>query len=78
MRLLYRDTPEAQAGMAQTLYAALSGGILIGVSMLLSGVLYDAVGARGYWAMALIALAGGALALLLVNPTPRVKNATPG
>ncbi|UPT64242.1 MAG: MFS transporter [Hyphomonadaceae bacterium JAD_PAG50586_4] len=78
MRLLYRDTPEAQAGMAQTLYAALSGGILIGASMLLSGVLYDAVGARGYWAMALIALAGGALALLLVKPTPRVKNATLG
>ena len=78
MRLLYRDTPEAQAAMAQTLYAALSGGILIGASMLLSGVLYDVVGARGYWAMALIALAGGALALLLLNPAPRVKNATPG
>lgn len=78
MRLLYRDTPEAQAAMAQTLYAALSGGILIGASMLLSGVLYDAVGERGYWAMALITLAGGALALLLLNPAPRVKNATQG
>ncbi|HVK79993.1 MAG TPA: MFS transporter [Verrucomicrobiae bacterium] len=77
MRLLYRDTPEAQAGMAQTLYAALSGGILIGASTLLSGVLYDAVGARGYWAMALIVLAGGLLALRLLNPAPRVKNATP-
>ncbi len=78
MRLLYRDTPEAQAAMAQTLYAALSGGILIGASTLLSGVLYDAVGAQGYWAMALIVLAGGALALLLLNPAPRVKNATHG
>ncbi|WP_167755837.1 MFS transporter [Vitreimonas flagellata] len=78
MRLLHRDTPEAQAAMAQTLYAALSGGILIGASTLLSGVLYDAVGARGYWAMALIVLAGGALALLLLNPAPRVKNATQG
>lgn len=65
MRLLFRDTPERLAAMAQTLYAALSGGILIGASTLLSGVLYDAVGARGYWAMALIAAAGGALALLL-------------
>ncbi|MBN8608910.1 MAG: MFS transporter [Caulobacterales bacterium] len=78
MRLLYRDTPDAQAAMAQTLYSTLSGGILIGASTLLSGVLYDAVGAQGYWAMALIALAGGTLALRLLNPPPaHVPSATP-
>lgn len=77
MRLLYRDTPESSTAMAQTLYATLSGGILIGASTLLSGVLYDSVGARGYWAMAGIALAGGAMALQLLNPPPRVSNATP-
>lgn len=65
MRLLYRDTPESSAAMAQTLYAALSGGLLMGAATLLSGVLYDAAGARGYWAMAAITLTGGAMALLL-------------
>jgi PPP family 3-phenylpropionic acid transporter len=42
----------------------------MGGATLLSGVLYDAIGARGYWAMAALALCGGALALLLV-PAPR-------
>lgn len=66
MRLLYRSAPEASAAMAQTLYAALSGGLFMGASTLLSGALYDHVGARGYWAMAAVALAGGALAALLL------------
>ena len=77
MRLLYRDTPEHSAAMGQTLYAALSGGILMGGSTLLSGYLYDLVGAQGYWAMAAMATAGGALALLLLQPRPRVPGATP-
>lgn len=71
MRLLYREAPESAAGMAQTLYGALSSGLLMGGSTLLSGVLYDAVGAQGYWAMAVIALAGGLLALLLLGPPPK-------
>lgn len=73
MRLLYREAPEASAAMAQTLYSALSAGLLMGASTLLSGVLYDAGGARGYWAMAAMALAGGALALLLL---PRARSLT--
>jgi PPP family 3-phenylpropionic acid transporter len=76
MRLLYRDAPERSAAMAQTLYAALSGGILIGGSTLLSGVLFDQIGARGYWAMAVIAAAGGALATLLLRKPPRTPAAT--
>jgi len=75
MRLLYRDTPEHSAAMAQTLYAGLSAGFLMGASSLLSGYLYDLAGARGYWAMAAIAAAGGLLALLLLPP--RVSTATP-
>lgn len=65
MRLIYREAPDESAGMAQTLYAALSGGVLMGAATLLSGVLYDRAGAGGYWAMALITLAGGLLALQL-------------
>ncbi|HVZ99107.1 MAG TPA: MFS transporter [Caulobacterales bacterium] len=66
MRLLYRETPAAAAGLAQTLYAALSSGLFMGLATLASGVLYDAIGVRGYWAMALVALCGGLIALLLV------------
>jgi PPP family 3-phenylpropionic acid transporter len=70
MRLLYREAPESGAAMAQNIYAATTSGLLMGGATLLSGVLYDAIGARGYWAMAALALCGGALALLLV-PAPR-------
>lgn len=76
MRLLYREAPESGAAMAQNIYAALSSGLLMGGATLLSGVLYDAIGAGGYWAMAGLALSGGALALLLVPAPPRAPAAT--
>jgi PPP family 3-phenylpropionic acid transporter len=77
MRLIYREAPESGAAMAQNIYAALSSGLLMGAATLLSGVLYDAIGAGGYWAMAALALAGGSLALLLV-PTPARAPASTG
>lgn len=77
MRLLHRDAPEHSAAMAQTLYAVLSGGLFMGASTLVSGYLYDIGGAVGYWAMTALAAAGGALALLLLPPKPRVPAATP-
>lgn len=67
MRLLFRETPEQATIMAQTLYSALSAGLLMGGATLLSGVLYDEIGAGGYWAMALVTGAGGALALALLR-----------
>jgi PPP family 3-phenylpropionic acid transporter len=76
MRLLYRDTPEASAAMAQTLYAVMAGGLLMGASTFLSGMLYDSMGARGYWAMAAMAAVGAALALMLLAPERRVPRAT--
>lgn len=75
MRLLYREAPESGAAMAQNIYAAVSSGLLMGAATLLSGVLYDSIGAGGYWAMAGLALAGGALALLLVPTPPRTPPA---
>lgn len=71
MRLVFRETPEASAAMAQTLYSAMSAGLLMGASTVFSGMLYDAFGARGYWAMAGLACAGGALALFLLPAAPR-------
>jgi PPP family 3-phenylpropionic acid transporter len=70
MRLLYREAPENAAAMAQTLYAALSAGLLMGAATLMSGRLYDWVGAQGYWAMAVLIAAGGLMALLLLIPHP--------
>lgn len=71
MRLLYREAPEASAAMAQTLYSVMTGGLLMGASTMMSGVLYDAAGAQGYWAMAAMALAGAALSTLLFAPQAR-------
>lgn len=68
MRLIYRDVADHSAAMAQTLYSALSAGLLMGAATLLSGWLYDLGGAQGYWAMAFITVLGGALGLLLLTP----------
>jgi PPP family 3-phenylpropionic acid transporter len=75
MRILYRDTSEHAAAMAQTVYAGMSAGLLMGASTLLSGYLYDVAGAAGYWAMAGLAAAGGALALLLLGDAERLAAA---
>lgn len=77
MRLLHRDAPPTASAMAQTLYAVLSGGILLGCATLISGFLYDHIGAGGYWAMSAIAAAGGALAFTLLTHAEPAKAATP-
>lgn len=76
MRLLHREAPEHAAAMAQTLYAGMSAGLLMGAATLLSGHLYDLGGATGYWAMAALAAAGGLLALPLLRPKERAPAAT--
>lgn len=77
MRLIFREAPETSAATAQTLYSGMSAGLLMGLATLASGTLYDAAGAQGYWAMALLAAAGGCLALLLLDAPPRTPAATP-
>ena len=63
MRVIQREAPEEVAGLAQTLYAALGGGLTIGLATLGSGALYDTVGAGGYGVMAAMAALGGTLIL---------------
>jgi PPP family 3-phenylpropionic acid transporter len=58
------SAPQHQTA-AQTLSSALSSGVLIGLATVVSGPLYDAYGATGYVAMALLAAAGGLAALRL-------------
>jgi PPP family 3-phenylpropionic acid transporter len=63
--LITRAVPEAQAGTAQALYAAVTAGIFMGGATLLSGQLYAVHGGRTYWAMAVVAGIGLAAAIAL-------------
>ena len=57
LQLVERLTPPDRASAAQSLNAALYGGVMIGLATLVSGPLYDRFGAFGYLAMsALVAL----------------------
>lgn len=65
IRLAARLSGPQTASAAQLINAALQGGILSGLATLASGPLFDAFGARGYLAMAVMAAAGLAGALCL-------------
>ena len=69
--LVERTSPPESASAAQTLAAALSGGLFIGLATLGSGPLFDAVGARGYLAMSGMCVAGLIGAALLSRGTLR-------
>lgn len=58
LQLIQRLAPPRSASAAQTVSSALSGGLLIGLATLASGALFDAVGAKGYLAMAALAAFG--------------------
>ncbi|MBU1325517.1 MAG: MFS transporter [Alphaproteobacteria bacterium] len=62
LELVDRFSPPDSHTAAQTLSSALSSGVVIGLATLISGPLYDAHGAQGYWAMVALAVAGGAVA----------------
>lgn len=72
VELVERLAPPDGHTAAQTLNSALSSGVLIGVATAVSGPLFDAVGPRGYLAMAALAAVGGVAALAVrSNPAPR-------
>jgi PPP family 3-phenylpropionic acid transporter len=54
MQVLGRIVPPSQAGIAQTLHAALGAGLPIGLLTLACGPLFAAFGGGGYWAMAVL------------------------
>jgi PPP family 3-phenylpropionic acid transporter len=77
LRLVQREAPPGIHGLAQTLYAALASGTLAGGSMILSGVLYDGVGALGYLAMSALAAVGlGLMVFAHAVPRPRTAGGT--
>lgn len=63
LQLVDRLCPAESASSAQSLNAALYSGLLIGGATLASGPLFEALGVRGYLAMAALALAGLLVAL---------------
>lgn len=71
LQLIQRFAPPQSASAAQTISSALSGGLLIGLATLVSGALFDAVGAKGYFAMAALAAFGliGAAHFVRMNPS---------
>lgn len=71
LRIVYEETREEHAGLAGALYGAISGGTLLGLTLLASGWLYDHFGVRGYFAMAALGALGLAFSLVLAAQRPR-------
>lgn len=69
LQLVEKLSTPANASAAQTINSALSGGLLMGAATIGSGWLYDAVGAKGYLAMAAMSALGliGALQLYRIK-----------
>jgi PPP family 3-phenylpropionic acid transporter len=70
LELVQRHTAHKDASLAQSLNAALSAGVLIGLATLASGPLFDRAGPRGYLAMAALAALGLLPAIALIPPVP--------
>lgn len=66
MHFIHRTVPQEQAGTAQSILAAVTGGLGMGAATLLAGALYEPFGGLSYLAMAAIA-AVGLLAGLRLN-----------
>jgi PPP family 3-phenylpropionic acid transporter len=67
LQLIERLSPPQSASAAQTLNASVSVGLLTGLATAASGPLFDAVGARGYFAMSAAAAAGVVGAVVLAG-----------
>ena len=65
MHFLARAAPPGLAATAQSLYSAVSGGIAMGLAMLLAGALYAAVAGQAFLAMAALSAGGLGFALIL-------------
>lgn len=58
MQFLSETAPARLAATAQSVYSAVSGGIVMGLSMLLAGRLYEWGQGQAFWAMAGLCIAG--------------------
>ena len=70
MRFLSAEAPRRLAATAQAVHAVVSGGIVMGLSLLLAGRLFEAFAGQAFLAMAGLSLAGLAVLALAA----RAKN----
>jgi PPP family 3-phenylpropionic acid transporter len=67
MHFLARAVPREHSATAQTLYAALGVGVLMGLAMIVSGAIYGALGGGAFHAMAALSVLGALAALVLAR-----------
>ena len=67
MHFIARSAPAGLAATAQAAYAAVSGGIAMGLAMLFAGGLYEAFGGGAFHAMAALCAIGALLAIPLAR-----------
>ena len=70
IHFISQAVPEAQAGTAQALYAAVTAGIVMGGAMALAGTLYDTFAGGAYAAMALFSAVGIAAVIVMRRTWP--------
>ncbi len=67
MHFLARAVPREHSATAQTLYAALGVGVLMGLAMIVSGAIYGALGGAAFHAMAVMSMLGGIAGIALAR-----------
>ncbi len=67
MHFLARAVPREHSATAQTLYAALGVGVLMGLAMIVSGEIYGALAGAAFHAMAVMSMLGGLAGLVLAR-----------
>jgi len=72
LELVHRLTPKGYEGLGQTVNAAYTNGVLMGIGTLVSGAIYTAFAARGYAVMACVAGLGLGSAVCLYAQRERL------
>ncbi len=67
MHFLARAIPREHSATAQTLYAAVGVGVLMGIAMIVSGEIYSALAGAAFHAMAVMSMLGGLAGLVLAR-----------
>ncbi len=67
LELVHRLAPKGYEGLAQTINAAYANGVMMGLGTIVSGVVFEHFGPRGYGLMVVVALVGLGSALRLYS-----------
>lgn len=70
MHFIHRTVPQEQAGTAQAVFAAATGGVAMGSATLLAGTIYGPLGGASYGAMAALGAVGLLAAIALKRRMP--------